>query len=415
MLPDLNGYASVVVAFEPSGALGQVFARNVTAGAIAPIQATVGPSIVVEAALFKKPLEQLGLKEGNLIPGVITDPLLDLSSATVLHTAPGGTAWTVGPPSSLLSGLHLAGSPTSSCTQFRADPFDLPNKNNVRQAIQLGTDRWLLIQDPPSLLLLKPSTRTVTSPILTGALATATITSGYADADGDFYLGGWNGQIFHLTSVDDPMSGDLIDQFNGRTIRKIDGGVFSSTGAHEIFTLTDTGQLSRFDGTRSTQIAQLPDARDLLRPGPGEVYAVAQGMAEVLHFKLGRPPAYEQVASPAGGAFSLSRIGRFGVIVGTTRGQVLTSSNGVWSPALGPSPLTLDLNVIMEFQDGFLAAGTEAFVTQYTQGGFCTPSHLVAFDVWVLQPAGGAFLMLGDMPPEASSTPGAILQVVNAQ
>jgi hypothetical protein len=149
----------------------------------------------------------------------------------------------------------------------------------------------------------------------------------------------------------------------------------------------------------------------MVRVRPGEVYGVAQGMSEVLHFKVGRTPVFEHVMS-AGGPISLTIVPGYGVVVGTTVGEVLTSSAGVWGSWLGASPNRVDLNAVAAFQDGFVAGGTAATLTQYTHGSYCMPFQPAAFNLRVLQPIDNGILMLGDYPGAADATPWAILHLV---
>jgi hypothetical protein len=410
----------MVLTAQSHAASVQAFARRVGSdGAISPVSfAKLDPDALVEAALLDESLDVLGLVEGP-IQIVPRDQGRTLPSDAKLYRTALDGAWTN--ESTASAGLrelrYLARVSTAapSCTTFGVTRFSLPTRASAYRVFPAGNAGWLIVMkdktDPMQpvrdFLLLDPSTQRAVRPAIQGAIATATVSAAYGEPDGSVYLGADHGQIWRLTSFD-PLEAELLSE-DPSEARVVDmaGGTVSSTGAHEVFTLTFGGQIDRFDGTLRTHLFVFPGGQ-VLRIGPRELLGVSPVSSGVLDLRVGAPPVTERVDA-AGGMVSLSNVSGFGPLAGTVRGEILNRAMGLWSARLGASPLTVDVNIVAPWAGGFLAAGTGGFVAQYGSGGYCPLFQPVAFDVEVIQTTSAGLLVLGDVPAAESSAAGAIL------
>lgn len=155
--------------------------------------------------------------------------------------------------------------------------------------------------------------------------------AGYRDDDGSVWLVGTDGAIAHGR----PTAGlETFERFDVRTSTtyaalRVDGA--RGGAPTEIFLVSSTGNLERFDGSDWALVSAPPTSgssfgrtHDVLWIAPGE--ALATGLGEypnqIAHYRSGYPMTVESLEPGSGRPISVARLEDYGIFVGTDTGQI---------------------------------------------------------------------------------------------
>ncbi|MBK8013978.1 MAG: hypothetical protein IPK13_21860 [Deltaproteobacteria bacterium] len=155
--------------------------------------------------------------------------------------------------------------------------------------------------------------------------------AGYRDTDGSVWLVGTDGAIAHGQLASGLAAFERFDVRTSTTYStlRVDG---ARGGAPlEIFLVSATGNLERFDGSDWTLVSAPASpgsgfgrAHDVLWVAPGE--ALATGLGEypnqVVHYRAGSEMTIEPLEPGSGRPVSIARLDAHGTFVGTDTGQI---------------------------------------------------------------------------------------------
>jgi hypothetical protein len=227
--------------------------------------------------------------------------------------------------------------------------------------------------------------------------------SAFRDRAGALWIGGIQGELFSAT-FDGALHLVQVAQLPLREeIRVLDGD--PEDASRELFALTASASIARFEGAGVTVLHELPKTGDAASKGgiawlgPGEAVAGAGSFDQIVRYRSGII-SFEPLPMGATGVTALRRLPRFGVLAAQLGGQVYHLDGSRWV-TLGRSGIALDLFTFAEIEGGLVAAGSFGYLADYyPDEGFCPRADrpLLGFTIDFLLPLGDRLFASGDRP-----------------
>jgi hypothetical protein len=394
-LPDLGAARAVVLALESADRVLEIEAWSANDVADRSFRSAPEPrasSRVVEALAFDRTLSDLGLPDGALTaatsgsPGRPIAALADRVYQLSLPRLDRAASWVpVDQPSQALAAFEVP-APPKRCATFSIMKGMIDTPHEAAYAIDVGAGR-VMIGTRLSEWLVDSATMIATPIIRGGALARthaimwAIQTEDHALWLTDDGLGG----LFRAPRFANPLVAARVATASTSTMQLAG----SSSVGTELYILTASQTLHRFDGHRMHKVGELPPETTsqafgdrLLRTSDGRVFVSTHTMIGIDRLEPATGSFALETVSAAGGIFTMVEL-PLGILAGTSQGEILLRGPGGWAP-LATSPVSADITVIARFGDGFVYGGNLATFGQYTaEDGFCAPMTL-GFAIYAL-------------------------------
>jgi hypothetical protein len=396
--PPSGSARALVVAVQGEDALN-VRAIAIEDG-IAPIEVEGANGAALEALVYDDALSALGLAEGALEASETPEqgealPLPNRVFALIVGGRSVG--WTEQTAISDRVAEFRTKSAVSQCASFEAKVVALETAGDVEYAIAVGDDVAVLgTSDGLTYKLDRAGNlrRLTLQP-------TKQLTAAVRGELGDLWFATREGEL--LTGSLDPAGETLTvtpvgtSPARGRT-QWLSAGVSDEDGL-EIFSMTNGGAFERWSRRAFTSIHQFPESMsiELLAGvgwvGPKEGVAVYRSSTYVARWLAGEA-TFEDTGA-IGFLTSIGHIPRLGTVAGTSEGAFYLDVGGRWEQ-LASSPLSLPVNAIVPYEDGFLYGAPFGNFGQYRpRHGFCEMTQPAPHWIYDIVPVGDGFLLIG--------------------
>lgn len=393
-LPEVAGAKSVVLAVGDSQRL------RLFAGALPIADPLLLPFEVsdsdraMEAAFFEGSLMQLGITSGVIEPASDRDVLP--AAAKVFETKLDG-AWSERASISPAFAAQKLVPRRSSCSVFTARTLDSGATHGIDLAAAIDRDTVLTGNIYGQLQLIREDGVTALPEIRDVAPHSA-----YVAPDGRIFLGGAEGSLWRLTI--DPFAVErLATATVTGALRHLTGG-YDQNGEIELFAVAFDGQFLRWSQDEWQPLHQFFYMENVfisggaVHLGPGHAVAARRSSRDIARWRNGTltlsvPPELN------GAVQALGFVEALGAVASDELGvMVHDAGGGEWRP-LGNSRLSLELNAISQFRDGFVAGGVFGFIVEYRPGeGFCEQQQLGSYNINVIAPLGESLVLAGEKP-----------------
>ncbi len=368
--PPVGGSGSVVFAIESADAL-QLEARRIEGGRVPPVAIDLdrlGRSRIW-ALFYAGALGEHGLTEGPvpvLGEGRALDPPDSIASADFLGGEIGEWVDREELSDRLLEVRVERDPPADPCTPLGDErTFPLESRADGAFALRIDGERALIGTRDARLYLV---TIEGTTPL--GRAVPIALESGYLAPSGELFVAGAGGRTFRGRFEPELALTEIARGATRGSFRWLDGP--KSGGVDELFAVTSSGALERFDGDRWHTLAPALGGDDWKRGlawiAPNE--AVAVGLSAPVVRAVGG----QVHAEPTDAIDPLTAVAHapgLGTFAGTLGGALLRDEGDRWIE-IPDSPIDLPASALAPFHAGILISGGTGQTTEWQPGhGFC--------------------------------------------
>ena len=414
--PPTQDANSMMLAYETGDAV-EVVAIALEPGADpAPIRVSLDPGseqpLRLQALLYATDLDTLGVPAGPLPREPSTEQTRAIPQPDRIYAAEidgaGEVSWTrAGALSAALDDVRIPSLSYAGCVQWRTSVVSLTTGGRVEFAVGTNNGGLLVGTDDGTLALVTVGTvKAVPRPV-----GITRFLGAYHDVvSGEHYFGAEYGRLWRGTVTDRVEVVALPPSPHGGILRWIDGGPAADGGGTEIFTLSRSGDFSRFaEGSwkrlhKFTGPGGLPRLGGVARIGPGEAVAVWSFTDEVVRTIDKR--AWTEPTPTRQGITAAVNTPSMGPVLATANGEILAYGAGGWTQ-IGDAAVASWIYSLMPYGTGFILGGAFGLLQQYTpEDGFCPLSAEHSDNSETIGAlSGGRFAAMGSNPRGVGNTP----------